>query len=261
MRIYVASAIAVIAILASALIEADAETTPPTLARFKNPSLPPEERARDLISNMTLEEKAAQLGHTAPAIARLGIPEYNWWNEGLHGVARADVATVFPQAIGMAASWDVPLMHRVANVLGTEFRANNRRRSGRPDLPSRSGFAREQRLQGRGTFGQRGQHERGHPRGVGAVDLLVFGQQLIEKRPPPVRHRGQECRAALLGRGIDIDAGRQKEIDQRLMAGADGPHPRPVQSQARRFQARRCLLAGRGGRMREKTEVPSVAPR
>jgi len=122
-RIYVASAIAVIAILASALIEADAETTPPTLARFKNPSLPPEERARDLISNMTLEEKAAQLGHTAPAIARLGIPEYNWWNEGLHGVARADAATVFPQAIGMAASWDVPLMHRVANVLGTEFRA------------------------------------------------------------------------------------------------------------------------------------------
>jgi beta-glucosidase len=122
-RIYVASAIAVIAILASALIEADAQTTPPTLAKFKNPSLPPEERARDLISNMTLEEKAAQLGHTAPAIARLGIPEYNWWNEGLHGVARADVATVFPQAIGMAASWDVPLMHRVANVLGTEFRA------------------------------------------------------------------------------------------------------------------------------------------
>jgi beta-glucosidase len=122
-RIHVASAIAVIAILASALIEADAQTTPPTLAKFKNPSLPPEERARDLISNMTLEEKAAQLGHTAPAIARLGIPEYNWWNEGLHGVARADVATVFPQAIGMAASWDVPLMHRVANVLGTEFRA------------------------------------------------------------------------------------------------------------------------------------------
>jgi beta-glucosidase len=119
----VASAIAVIAILASALIEADAGTTPPTLAKFKDPSLPPEERARDLISNMTLEEKAAQLGHTAPAIGRLGIPEYNWWNEGLHGVARADFATVFPQAIGMAASWDVPLMHRVANVLGTEFRA------------------------------------------------------------------------------------------------------------------------------------------
>lgn len=123
MRNYRASAFAVIAILASALIEADAATTPPTLARFKDPSLAPEERAQDLISNMTLEEKAAQLGHTAPAIPRLGIPEYNWWNEGLHGVARADIATVFPQAIGMAASWDVPLMKKVANVLGTEFRA------------------------------------------------------------------------------------------------------------------------------------------
>src|SRR5882724_7233150 len=94
-----------------------------TAAKFRDPSLPVQERVGDLISNMTLEEKARQLGHTAPAIARLGIPEYNWWNEGLHGVARADIATVFPQAIGMAASWDVPLMHRVANVLGTEFRA------------------------------------------------------------------------------------------------------------------------------------------
>ena len=55
---------------------------------------------------MTLEEKAHQLGHDAPAIPRLGVPEYNWWNEGLHGVARAGIATVFPQAIGMAASWD-----------------------------------------------------------------------------------------------------------------------------------------------------------
>jgi beta-glucosidase len=82
-----------------------------------------QERVRDLISNMTLEEKARQLGHTAPAIPRLGIPQYNWWNEGLHGVARADNATVFPQAIGMAATWDVPLMHQVADVISTEFRA------------------------------------------------------------------------------------------------------------------------------------------
>jgi beta-glucosidase len=80
-------------------------------------------RVKDLISNMTLEEKATQLGHTAAAIARLGIPEYNWWNEGLHGVARADIATVFPQAIAMASSWDVPLMHQVADVISTEFRA------------------------------------------------------------------------------------------------------------------------------------------
>ena len=123
MRMNVAGVVVVIAFLASALIAADAETAPPALAEFKDPSLPPEVRVKDLISNMTLEEKAAQLGHTAPAIPRLGIPEYNWWNEGLHGVARADIATVFPQAIGMAASWDVPLMQKVANVLGTEFRA------------------------------------------------------------------------------------------------------------------------------------------
>ncbi|HVY83000.1 MAG TPA: glycoside hydrolase family 3 C-terminal domain-containing protein [Steroidobacteraceae bacterium] len=78
---------------------------------------------RDLISRMTLAEKAKQLGHTAPAIPRLGVPEYNWWNEGLHGVARAGVATVFPQAIGMAASWDVPLMQQAADIISTEFRA------------------------------------------------------------------------------------------------------------------------------------------
>jgi beta-glucosidase len=90
---------------------------------FKDASLPTEQRVRDLISRMTLEEKAAQLGHTAPAIPRLGVPEYNWWNEGLHGVARAGVATVFPQAIGMAATWDEPLMREVADVISTEFRA------------------------------------------------------------------------------------------------------------------------------------------
>jgi beta-glucosidase len=92
-------------------------------AVLRNPSLPPEIRARDLIAPMTLEEKAAQLGHIAPAIPRLGVPEYNWWNEGLHGVARAGIATVFPQAIGMAATWNVPLMHKTADVISTEFRA------------------------------------------------------------------------------------------------------------------------------------------
>ena len=95
-------------------------------AEFRDVSLPVELRAKDLIAAMTLQEKAAQLGHAAPAIPRLGIPEYNWWNEGLHGVARAGVATVFPQAIGMAASWDAPLMHEVASVISTEFRAKYR---------------------------------------------------------------------------------------------------------------------------------------
>lgn len=90
---------------------------------FRNLALTPEQRAADLVSRMTLEEKARQVGHDAPAIERLGVPEYNWWNEGLHGVARAGIATVFPQAIGMAATWDPERMHRTADVISTEFRA------------------------------------------------------------------------------------------------------------------------------------------
>jgi beta-glucosidase len=103
--------------------EAMAQGSAPAASPFTNPALPTDQRVRDLVSRMTLEEKAAQVGHTAPAIPRLGIPEYNWWNEGLHGVARAGVATVFPQAIGMAASWNVPLLHETADVISTEFRA------------------------------------------------------------------------------------------------------------------------------------------
>ena len=72
---------------------------------------------------MTLQEKASQMQDVAPAIPRLGIPAYNWWNEGLHGVARAGHATVFPQAIGLAATWDTNLIHRVADVISTEARA------------------------------------------------------------------------------------------------------------------------------------------
>jgi beta-glucosidase len=85
--------------------------------------LAPATRAADLVARMTLEEKAAQLGNDAPAIPRLNIPKYNWWNEGLHGVARAGYATVFPQAVGMAATWDEALMHEVGDVIATEFRA------------------------------------------------------------------------------------------------------------------------------------------
>ncbi|HYK39674.1 MAG TPA: glycoside hydrolase family 3 N-terminal domain-containing protein, partial [Candidatus Eremiobacteraceae bacterium] len=95
----------------------------PADAPFLNPKLSVEQRVNDLVSRMTLEEKAAQLGHIAPAIPRLKVPAYNWWNEGLHGVARAGVATVFPQAIGMAATFDEPLMHQVGDTIGTEFRA------------------------------------------------------------------------------------------------------------------------------------------
>ncbi|MEL6987343.1 MAG: glycoside hydrolase family 3 N-terminal domain-containing protein, partial [Bacteroidota bacterium] len=90
---------------------------------FQNPTLSVEQRVEDLISRMTIEEKASQLHYDAPAIQRLGIPKYNWWNESLHGVARNGGATVFPQAIGLAATFDVDLMHRVAMAISDEGRA------------------------------------------------------------------------------------------------------------------------------------------
>ncbi|MBN2633133.1 MAG: glycoside hydrolase family 3 C-terminal domain-containing protein [Bacteroidales bacterium] len=90
---------------------------------FRNPSLSLEERVGDLVSGMTLKEKADQLLYTAPAIPRLGIPAYNWWNEALHGVARAGYATVFPQSITIANSWDEDLMFRVASAISDEARA------------------------------------------------------------------------------------------------------------------------------------------
>ena len=80
-------------------------------------------RATELVGKMTLEEKAEQLKYDAPAIPRLNVPAYNWWNEGLHGVARAGVATVFPQAIGTAAAFDTDLVGRIADVIATEGRA------------------------------------------------------------------------------------------------------------------------------------------
>ncbi len=83
----------------------------------------PEQRAAELVSRMTLEEKVSQMQNSAPAIPRLHIPAYDWWNEALHGVARAGLATVFPQAIGLAATWDTDLEHRVADVISTEARA------------------------------------------------------------------------------------------------------------------------------------------
>lgn len=80
-------------------------------------------QAKDLLAQMTLEEKAGLLSYRSQAIPRLGIPEYNWWNEALHGVARAGTATSFPQVIGMAASFDEELIHEVADVIATEGRA------------------------------------------------------------------------------------------------------------------------------------------
>ena len=82
-----------------------------------------ETRAKELVSRMTLEEKASQLKYDAPAIERLGIPAYNWWNEALHGVARAGTATVFPQAIGLAAMFDEDLQEKIGDVIAEEARA------------------------------------------------------------------------------------------------------------------------------------------
>jgi beta-glucosidase len=84
-----------------------------------------EQRAADLVARMTLEEKISQLRNDAPAIARLGVPSYEWWNEALHGVARAGAATVFPQAIGLAATFDPHLMHEVATAISDEARAKH----------------------------------------------------------------------------------------------------------------------------------------
>ena len=95
---------------------------PPANAPYLNPNLPPEQRAKDLVSRMTLEEKVLQMQNSAPAIPRLGVGVYNYWNEALHGVASGR-ATVFPEPIGMGASFDPDLVHRVADAISTEARA------------------------------------------------------------------------------------------------------------------------------------------
>ncbi|HNT01501.1 MAG TPA: glycoside hydrolase family 3 N-terminal domain-containing protein, partial [Candidatus Saccharicenans sp.] len=96
-----------------------------TILPFLNPDLPLEVRVSDLVGRLSLEEKIGQLMNDAPAIDRLGIPAYNWWNECLHGVARAGLATVFPQAIGLAATWDTDLLFEVATAISDEARAKH----------------------------------------------------------------------------------------------------------------------------------------
>ena len=114
-------AIRVVALLAAAVAGGATAQTP----AWQDLSLPVERRAADLVGRMTLEEKVSQIMDRAPAIDRLAIPEYNWWNEGLHGVARSGLATVFPQAIGFAATWDSSLVFRMASVISDEFRAKH----------------------------------------------------------------------------------------------------------------------------------------
>ncbi|HTF66965.1 MAG TPA: glycoside hydrolase family 3 N-terminal domain-containing protein, partial [Edaphobacter sp.] len=90
---------------------------------YQDPLSSMQQRVADLVSRMTLDEKAQQLVNTAPAIPRLAIPAYDFWSEGLHGVARSGYATLFPQAIGMAATFDQPLLGKIGEVVSTEARA------------------------------------------------------------------------------------------------------------------------------------------
>ncbi|TRX50028.1 glucan 1,4-alpha-glucosidase [Fulvivirga sp. M361] len=94
---------------------------------FQNPELSPESRSIDLVSHMTLQEKVGQMRYDAPAIPRLGLHRYNWWNECLHGVGRAGESTVFPQAIGMGATWNVDLIHKMGVAVSDEARAKHHR--------------------------------------------------------------------------------------------------------------------------------------
>ena len=112
-----------LALIASVLLLPNGETQ--SLPPYKNPNLPIATRVDDLLSRMTLQEKVSQMMNASVAIDRLGIPQYDYWNEALHGVARSGYATVFPQAIGLAATWDTKLMHQVADVISTEARAKH----------------------------------------------------------------------------------------------------------------------------------------
>ena len=94
-------------------------------SKYLDTTLPFEERVEDLLSKMTLKEKMSQMRYKSPAIPRLSINSYCWWNECLHGVAGAGIATVFPQAIGLAATFNSDLMHKIAEVISTEARAKH----------------------------------------------------------------------------------------------------------------------------------------
>jgi beta-glucosidase len=109
---------------------------PPAVPLYLDPVQPIAARVDDLISRMTLEEKASQLVNQARAIPRLQVPQYDWWSEALHGVANAGTATVFPEPIGLAATFDPPLIHEMAVAIGTEARAKHNQavRAGRRDI-------------------------------------------------------------------------------------------------------------------------------
>ena len=113
-----------ISLLTPATAQQAAATPAQQTPAYLNPDLPVDQRVDDLVSRMTLEEKASQVVHQAAAIPRLKVPAYNWWTEALHGVA-SGTATVFPEPIGLAATFDTPLIHEMATVISTEARAKH----------------------------------------------------------------------------------------------------------------------------------------
>jgi len=128
--LFLASLCSTLAVLCRAQMPADSQQQPTeeqikaaAAMPFRNPALPISARVDDLVSRLTLDEKVSQVIDRAAAIPRLDIPEYNWWNEGLHGIARSGFATMFPQAIGNAATWDAPLVHSIGDVVSVEARA------------------------------------------------------------------------------------------------------------------------------------------
>ncbi|MFZ0817355.1 MAG: glycoside hydrolase family 3 C-terminal domain-containing protein [Candidatus Sulfotelmatobacter sp.] len=124
-------------VLFVAVVPSVAQITAPSSAPpYLNPSLPINDRVDDLVGRMTLEEKASQLVNQARAIPRLQVPAYDWWSEALHGVANAGTATVFPEPIGLAATFDAPLIHDMAVVISIEARAKHNQavRAGRRDI-------------------------------------------------------------------------------------------------------------------------------
>ena len=118
--------------LAASTAPPQQQTADQTLT-YMNPALPVGQRVKELIGRMTLEEKVSQMRDHSPAIPRLGVPKYDWWNEGLHGVAFAGYATNFPQVIGMAATWDTDLVHAMAQTTSTEARAKYNQAMGDDD--------------------------------------------------------------------------------------------------------------------------------
>ena len=158
------------------------------------------EYAKQLVSQMTLEEKMSQMVYQSPAIERLGIPAYNWWNEALHGVARAGVATVFPQAIGLAATFDKELLQEIGDVVSTEGRAKFNEFSRKGDrgiykgltfwAPNVNIFRDPRWGRGHETYGEDPYLMRLHPRITGTGPGSPEGSGVCQTFRRPQRPRG-----------------------------------------------------------------------